>query len=119
MSYFQRLIVNTLTFVSLAVIFPEMVHVRSIWMAIVASFVLSLLNMLVKPFLTILSLPFTLITFGLFSFVVNAFILQLTSSFVGKINFGFSSFWAAVLVAVVMSIVNTIVSEHNLSKYDE
>lgn len=84
MTYFQRLIVNTLTFVSLSVIFPNMIYVRSIWMAIIAAFVLSILNMLVKPVLTILSLPFTLLTFGLFSFIVNAAILKMTSSFLEK-----------------------------------
>ncbi|OJG20042.1 membrane protein [Enterococcus canis] len=100
-------------------IFPNMVHVQSIWMAIIASFVLSVLNMLVKPILTILSLPFTLLTLGLFSFVVNALILRLTSFLVGSANFGFASFWSAILVAVIMSLVNMIVSEHNLNKYDD
>lgn len=119
MTYFQRLVVNTLTFVSLAVIFPDMIHVRSLTIAVVAAFVLSILNMLVKPILTILSLPFTLLTFGLFSFVVNAVILRMTSYFVGELNFGFSSFGAAILMAVVMSLVNAIVSEHNLNKEKE
>ncbi|HAP5241002.1 TPA: phage holin family protein [Enterococcus faecalis] len=118
MTYFQRLVVNTLTFISLSVVFPGMIHVRGIMPAIIAAFVLSILNMLVKPVLTILSLPFTLLTFGLFSFVVNEAILQMTSFFVGEMNFGFSSFWAAVLMAVIMSIVNTIVTDHNLSKYE-
>lgn len=84
MTYFQRLVVNTLTFISLSVVFPGMIHVRGIMPAIIAAFVLSILNMLVKPVLTILSLPFTLLTFGLFSFVVNAAILQMTSFFVGE-----------------------------------
>lgn len=116
MSYFQRLVVNTLTFVALTVLMPNTIHVRSIWAAILASFVLSLLNMLVKPILTLFSLPLTLITFGLFSFVINAFMLQLTSTLVGA-GFRLSSFWGAVLVAIVMSLVNAIVSEHNLTKY--
>lgn len=119
MTYFQRLIVNTLTFVSLSVIFPNMIHVKSIWMAVLAAFVLSILNMLVKPVLTILSLPLTLITFGLFSFVVNAIMLKMTSFFVGEMNFGFSTFWAAVLMAMIMSLVNAIVSERNIDKYVE
>ena len=67
MTYFQRLVVNTLTFISLSVVFPGMIHVRGIMHAIIAAFVLSILNMLVKPVLTILSLPFTLLTFGLFA----------------------------------------------------
>lgn len=117
MTYFQRLVVNTLTFVSLSVMFPNMIFVKSIWMAVIAAFVLSILNMLVKPVLSLLSLPLTFLTFGLFSFVVNAAILRMTSFFVGDVNFGFSSFGAAILMAVVMSIVNAIVSDHNMDKY--
>lgn len=119
MTYFQRLVVNTLTFISLSMIFPSMIFVKSIWIAILASFVLSILNMLVKPVLTILSLPLTLVTFGLFSFIVNAAMLKMTSFFVGEMNFGFSSFWSAILMAVIMSIVNAIVSEHNMNNYEK
>ena len=117
MTYFQRLVVNTLTFVSLSVLFPNMIFVKSIWTAVIAALVLSILNMLVKPVLTLLSLPLTFLTFGLFSFVVNAAILRMTSFFIGDVNFGFSSFSAAILMAVVMSLVNAIVSEHNIDNY--
>ena len=117
MSYFQRLIMNTLTFVALAVLLPNMVHVRSIMMALVASFVLSILNALIKPILSIISFPLTLLTFGLFSFVINALMLNLTSTFVGAANFGFSSFGAAILVALSMSVINMIVTEHHIEKY--
>ena len=103
MSYFQRILVNTLTFISLAVLFPAMVHVSSIWTAVLAS-------------LTILSLPFTLVTLGLFTFVINAAILKMTSFFVGAEHFSFSSFGAALFVAILMSLVNVIVSEHNSRK---
>ena len=117
MSYFQRLIMNTLTFVALAVLLPNMVHVRSIMMALVASFVLSILNALIKPILSIISFPLTLLTLGLFSFVINALMLNLTSTFVGAANFGFSSFGAAILVAWIMSVINMIVTEHHIEKY--
>jgi putative membrane protein len=43
--------------------------------------------------------------------------LQFTSSFVGTHNFGFSSFGAALLVAIIMSVVNMIVTEHQMEKY--
>ena len=43
MTYFQRLVVNTLTFISLSVVFPGMIHVRGIMPAIIAAFVLSIL----------------------------------------------------------------------------
>lgn len=117
MSYLQRVVMNTLTFVSLSVLLPQMIHVKSFLMAIVASFVLSLLNALIKPILTILSLPLTILTLGLFSFVVNAVMLLLTSSLVGTENFRFSSFWSALLVTIIMSVINMIVTEHNIDKY--
>lgn len=116
MSYFKRLVVTTLTFISLTVLFPDMFYVRSFMVAIAASIVLSLLNTIIKPILVLFSLPLTLLTFGLFSFVINGFLLQMTSHFVGRENFGFSSFGAAMLIAIIMSIVNTIVLEHQLEK---
>lgn len=119
MTYFQRLVVNTLTFISLAVLLPNgMFHVESIWTAVIASFVLSILNGFVKPILTILSLPLTFLTLGLFAFVINAAMLKLTSTFVGAANFGFSSFGVALLVAVIMSLVNVIVTDYNMRKYE-
>ncbi|MDB7086154.1 phage holin family protein [Enterococcus mundtii] len=116
MSYLQRIVVSTLTFISLAVIFPNMIFVNSIWTAVVASFVLSVLNLLVKPFIMFLSIPFTLLTFGLFTFVINALILQMTSFFVGAANFSFSSFGSAIMIAVIMSFVNIIVSNRNVNR---
>jgi len=116
-SYFERLIVNMLTFISLSVLLPQMVHVQSFLTALLASFVLSILNLLIKPILTLLSLPLTILTMGLFSFLINAVMLQMTSSLVGTDNFGFSSFGASLLVAVIMSVVNLIVTDHNMRKY--
>ncbi|MBE6172115.1 MULTISPECIES: phage holin family protein [Enterococcus] len=116
MSYLQRIVVSTLTFISLAVIFPNMIFVNSIWTAVVASFVLSVLNLFVKPFIMFLSIPFTLLTFGLFTFVINALILQMTSFFVGAANFSFSSFGSAIMIAVIMSFVNIIVSNRNMNR---
>lgn len=117
MSYFERLIVNMLTFISLSVLLPQMVHVQSFMMALIASFVLSILNTLVKPVLTLLSLPLTILTLGFFSFLINAVMLQMTSALVGSSNFGFSSFGASLLVAIIMSVVNMIVTDHNMRKY--
>ena len=78
-------------------------------MAIAASFVLSIL--------ILLSLPLNIMTLGLFSFVISAGMLQLTSNLLGNYRFGFSSFAMSILVAIVMAIVNAIVSDHNIDKY--
>ena len=117
MTYFQRVVVNVLAFISLTVLFPEMIFVKSFTTAIVASLVLSVLNVLIKPILMIISFPLTLITLGFFSFVVNAIMLQWTSQLVGPYNFGFASVGAAILVAMILSFVNMIVNQRQLEKY--
>lgn len=117
MSYVQRLIINTLAFISLSVLFPTMFYVNSFMIAIVASFVLSALNVLVKPILQILSLPITLITFGLFSFIINGMMLKFTSVIVGEQNFAFSSFGSAVFIALLLSFVNSIIANGHNNKY--
>ncbi len=118
MSYLQRILANTLTFIALSVFLPnDMFHVSGILVAILASFVLSILNMCVKPILQILSLPITLITFGIFSLVINGVMLKMTSFFMGANNFYFSSIWVAIFVSLVMSAVNAIVTDHRTQKY--
>lgn len=118
MNYVQRLIMNILTFISLSVLLPQMVHVQSLFTAFLASVILSVLNAFLRPILVFLTLPLTFLTLGLFSFVVNAAILQITSSLLGVSKFGFSSFGAALLVAVIMSLINMIVTEHRLQKIE-
>jgi putative membrane protein len=105
-----------LTFISLSVLLPQMIHVESIMTALVASFILSILNGFIRPILSILAFPLTLLTLGLFTFVVNAAMLQMTASVMGDSRFGFSSFGASILIAVVMSVINMIVTEHHLEK---
>lgn len=116
MNFYHKILMYMLTFISLTVIFPEMIFVKNFTIAFAASFVLWGLNMLVKPILILLSLPLTILTLGLFSFVINALILQWTAQIVGSYNFGFSSFGAAMLAAIIFSFVNLVVSQHFSSK---
>lgn len=109
MKFWLRILINAVLFIALAGFFRDMFFVSNIWIALVASLVLALLNALIKPILFLLSLPITVITLGLFSIVINAVMLQLTAFFVGD-SFQFSSFGASLLIALLMSICNTIIS---------
>ncbi|KRL95409.1 phage holin family protein [Levilactobacillus hammesii] len=119
MGFWTRILVNAVIFLALAGFFQSSMagglqnafYVSSIGIALLASFVLALLNAVVKPILFVLSLPITVLTLGLFSVVINAIMLELTSWFVGS-NFAFSSFWITMMVAVIMSIFNAIISDH-------
>lgn len=74
---------------------------------------LALLNALVRPFLYLLSLPFIVLTLGLFMVVINALLLQLVAFLVkGFVVEGFwPSVWGAALISVVSSFLNVWVSD--------
>ena len=75
------------------------------WSLLIAAAVFTLVNMWVKPILTILSLPFIIVTFGLFLFLLNILILYITDWLT---EFELSSFGAAALAAIVVSVVNWV-----------
>ena len=82
---------------------------RLVALAVVA-LVFSLINMFVAPVVKTLSLPFIILTLGLFLLVINALLLLLTDWIAGKLDVSFyvESFGWAVLGAIVISIVNAI-----------
>ena len=114
MGFFKGILINAVLFVALAGLFVQTgwFYLSSFWAALVASLVLAVLNLLVKPFLLLLSLPINILTLGLFSFVINGLMLQLTSVVVGSAAFHFSSLGAAIIIALVMSLCNVIISSH-------
>lgn len=71
------------------------------------------LNAVLKPVVKLLSLPLYVLTLGLFTFIVNALMLQVTSWLAGKLTLTFhvhQFFWDAVLGAIVISLVSMVVS---------
>ena len=73
----------------------------------VAAIVLGVINALVRPILTVLTLPITILTLGLFYLVVNGFTFYLATKLVP--GFNVSTFWWAVLGALIVSIVSAFV----------
>ena len=82
------------------------VAVRGIGAAIVAALVLGLINAFIKPILIILTLPLNILTLGLFTFVLNALLVLLTSAVVR--GFEVRNFWWALLFSLVFSIVSFV-----------
>lgn len=73
---------------------------------LIAGVVLVLLNMLLRPVLKLISFPLIILTLGLFSIVINAFMLWLTASFTNYISF--SDLTALFLATVIISAVNFV-----------
>jgi putative membrane protein len=74
--------------------------------ALIASVVLAVVNVIVKPILFILTLPFTILTLGLFLFVLNAMMLWLTSVLVP--GFRVSGFLTTLIASLVLALVSMV-----------
>ena len=82
------------------------IHVPGYKIALLTALVLGVLNITLRPVLKLISLPITILTLGLFSFIVNGFILWLASRIVT--GFSVDTFWWAVLGSVIISIVTAV-----------
>jgi putative membrane protein len=89
------------------------VHIDSFWTAIVFAVVLAILNIFIKPLIILLTLPVTILTLGLFLFIINALVVALASKFVQGITI--ASFWWALLFSLILSFVMSVL-ERELDK---
>lgn len=81
---------------------------KEAWTLILVALVFGLVNFLVKPVLKVLTFPLFILTLGLFTLVVNALMLMLTSWLAYKVDLSFhvEGFWTAVLGGLIISIVS-------------
>lgn len=80
---------------------------------LVAGFVLGVVNALIRPLFVILALPFSLLTLGLFTFIVNGFMLKITSWLVPgfSIDGFFTAVWASILLSLFSAVVNSLLRD--------
>ncbi|MCB9814249.1 phage holin family protein [Candidatus Nomurabacteria bacterium] len=105
MTLILRLIFNALGLLLIANYLPG-IHVTGFYPALIAALVLGVLNLIVRPILFILTLPITILTLGLFAFVINGALFLFAASFID--GFDVTSFWYALLGSLLMSIISTI-----------
>ncbi len=84
-------------------------YLASFGTALLASFILSILNVLVRPLLVLFTLPVTVLTLGLFLFVINAITLMITQAVMSS-DFVIHNFGVAILAAIIISIINTVLN---------
>jgi putative membrane protein len=83
------------------------VQVHSFGSAMIAALVIGLLNTVIRPILVVLTLPVTIITVGLFLLVVNGLMFWMASGLLG--GFHVTSFWAAMLGALIYSVLGLFI----------
>ena len=100
-------LINAVALFALPYIFPW-ITVDTFWTALVAALVLGLVNTLIRPLLVLLTLPVTIVTLGLFIFVINGLLFWWVGSFIS--GFHVNGFWAGVFGAIVYSIISWLLS---------
>ena len=84
------------------------IEADSVGTLLIAALLLGILNAVLRPLLLIITLPITILTFGIFALVINGIVLALTSVLVpGFMVYGF---WAAVLGALIISVFSAIIN---------
>jgi putative membrane protein len=100
-------LINAVALIAVAYLMPS-ISVSSFGAALVAALVLGLVNAVVRPVLVLLTLPVTILTLGLFIFVLNGLLFWMVGSWLEGFNVG--GFWAGVFGAIVFSLVSWALS---------
>ncbi len=107
MQILLALVLNAVALLATAYIVPGF-KVDNFTTALLASIVLGVVNTFIKPVLSFISLPITIITLGLFTFVINAVVLFIVSAVVPGVMI--SGWVPAILAAIVLAVVSTVLS---------
>ena len=108
MHLLARLVINIVAILIISYLFPRVIRVEGFWAALVAAFVLGIINAILRPVLVFFTLPVTILTLGLFLLVINGLLLLLVAALVP--GFQVNGFWGAVLGSVLTSIVSWMLS---------
>lgn len=101
-----RWLVNALTLLGIAYYVPG-IQVNSFYSALIAALVLGLVNALIRPLIILLTLPINILTLGLFTLVINAFLFWFVATIVK--GFTVNNFTAAFWGALIMSVVSWLI----------
>jgi putative membrane protein len=106
MNFVLRIVITAVVAFALSYLLKRGIHIDKFTTALVLALVLALMNAFLKPILIILTLPITIVTFGLFLFVINALIVLLASKFID--GFSVDGFWWALLFSLLLSVITSV-----------
>ena len=109
-----KLIITAVAAFGISKLLNPLVEITDFTSALIFAVVLGLLNLIVKPIISLFSLPITILTLGLFSLVINAIIVLIADYFIDGINI--DGFLWALIFSVALSIVTSILESIFISK---
>lgn len=106
--WFLSIFLNAIALIAVATLFDAF-HLESFGAALLASVILSILNIFLKPILILFTLPITFLTLGLFLFVINAITLMITQGLMDS-TFVIDGFGTAIIASIVISLLNLLLN---------
>ncbi|MFA5133773.1 MAG: phage holin family protein [Patescibacteria group bacterium] len=100
-------LIVTLSTLVTAYILPG-VTISGFTVALIVALLLGIINMFIKPIISLLTLPLNILTLGIFSFVINALFVLLVSAIVP--GFNVRNFWWALLFSIILSVITSLLS---------
>lgn len=104
MNYILKILLSTVAVIILAKLIPGVTvdtYTTAIWVA----FLIGILDAILKPILVVLTIPVTILTLGLFLFVINAGLILLADNWID--GFAVSGFWTALLFSILLSFLES------------
>ncbi len=110
-----KILISAIVIIFLAWLLPG-VHVNGTLQAILAALVIALINAILRPVLVFVTLPVTVVTLGLFLFVINALMIMLASHWLE--GFDVDGFWWALLFSFLLSLLSSVIQGWLLKGHD-
>ena len=113
--YFIKWLVNTIAIMLAIKFVPGIVYAGQWWGILVVGLIFGLINTFIRPFIKLFALPLLIISLGLFTFIINAMMLSLTSWLSGKFQLGFhvegfrAAFWGALLISLASLVLSCLI----------
>ena len=101
----RNLVINTLSIFAVSYVLSG-IQIDSLVTALILAVVMAVLNVTLKPLLILITIPLTIVTFGLFLLVVNVLVLYAAEAMIG--GFAIAGFWWAIAFSLLVTFVNGI-----------
>ena len=107
-------IINTIAIILAIKFVPGIVYSGAWWGILIVGIIFGLVNTYIRPFIKLFALPLLILSLGLFTFVINAMMLMLTSWLSGKFDLGFhvagfkTAFWGALVISLVSLVLSCL-----------
>lgn len=124
-NFFVRWLINTIALMVAVKTVPGIVYSGGWWGILLVGVIFGLVNSYIRPLIQIFTLPFLILTLGLFTLIINAVMLGITSWLSGQFSLGFSvagfkpAFFGALIVSIVSMFLTCIMPSEKREYYPQ